>query len=538
MSSVRKSTGNLALQGGILAATSLFVRLIGFFYRVPLVRLLGEEGMGYYSSSFEIYSYVLVISTYALPAALSKIISNKLTLKHYKEAHQIFRAALLLGLLMGVATSGLLFFQAENIAALIGSSGSVYAIKALAPSLLIFSVLAVFRGYFQGHNTMIPTAISQIIEQVFNAIFSLFLAYLLLKQGLIYGAAGGTLGTGIGAFFGLTFIVFVYGIARPRLKKRLKKDTATKEIPGLFTTWQIIFMTAAPMLIGTSVYNLSNLVDMVMFQRGLLYHGYEETFVSAQYGILSSKYRLILTLPISIASALAAASIPSISASLALKEYAVVKNKATMAIKTVLMISIPSAYGLGVLAKPVLLLLFGSTSIEIASLLMRIGAVSVVFFSVSGISIGILQGLGLMKVPMKHSLIAIVIKVSMMVILIYVFDTGLIGAVIANVLFSVIVAGTNYYSIQKEIKLHLNYREVVIYPLIAGLVMSIVALAVHLMIMSIGEMNSVATIAAIFAAIPTYFIVLLKLGGIHDSDLLILPMGDKLLSIVKRLKLM
>lgn len=534
----KSSASNLAVQGGILAATSLIVRLIGFFYRIPLVRMLGTEGMGYYSSAFEIYSYMLVISSYALPSALSKIISKKLALKRYKEAHQIFRSAILLGLLIGGVTSSILYFGAESLSVLVGSTGGAMGFKALAPSMLLFTFLAVFRGYFQGHNTMVPTAISQIVEQIFNAVFSLSLAAFFMRETIQKGAAGGTLGTAFGVGAGLIFMVVIYVFARPSIHKRLHKDLSSNELPTLVTSWQIIYMTAIPMMIGSSIYNLSNIVDMVLFQRGLLSHGYEQAVVSSMYGVLASKYRLILTLPISIASALAAASIPSIAASMAMKEYAMVKKKATMAIKTVLMISIPSAYGLGVLAGPILLMLFGDEGLADATLLMQIGAVSVIFFSITGIATGILQGINKMYAPVVNSAIGIVFKVIAFIILIYVFDTGLIGAVIINVIFSIMVAAANFYSIQKTIKLQLNYRSTLVSPLIAGAIMSVVALAVHTMTMAATGSNSLSTLLAIVLAGLTYFVALLKVGGLTEEDLKILPMGKKLIKLSKKFRWM
>lgn len=534
----KSSASNLAVQGGILAATSLIVRLIGFFYRIPLVRMLGTEGMGYYSSAFEIYSYMLVISSYALPSALSKIISKKLAMKRYREAHQIFRSAILLGLLIGLISSSILYFAAEPLSVLVGSEGGAMGFRALAPSMLLFTFLAVFRGYFQGHNTMVPTAISQIVEQVFNATFSLSLAAFFMRETIQKGAAGGTLGTAFGVGAGLVFMIVIYVFARPSIHKRLRRDHTAVELPGVLTSWQIIYMTAIPMMIGSSIYNLSNIVDMVLFQRGLLSHGYQQAVVSSMYGVLASKYRLILTLPISIASALAAASIPSIAASMATKEYAMVKKKAAMAIKTVLMISIPSAYGLGVLAGPILLMLFGDEGLADATLLMRIGAVSVIFFSVTGISTGILQGINKMYAPVLNSAIGIVFKIAAFIILIYVFDTGLIGAVVINVVFSFIVAIANVYSIQTTIKLKLDYKSTVVSPLIAGAIMSVVALATHTMMMAATGINTVATLLAISVAGLTYGVALLKFGGVTEEDLRILPMGNKIMKTAKKLRLM
>ncbi|MCF8018733.1 MAG: polysaccharide biosynthesis protein [Vallitaleaceae bacterium] len=538
MVSTKKASNHMVVQGGILASASLIVRLIGFFYRIPLVNILGEEGMGYYSSSFEIYSFMLIISSYALPAALSKIISKKITLRKYKEAHQIFKAGLLLGAFVGLITSSIMYFQAQNLASLIGSPGSVHAMRALAPALLIFSILAVFRGYFQGMNTMVPTAISQIIEQVFNAIFSLVMAYALLSQGVAFGAAGGTLGTGIGTLFGLLFLIFVYRMARPYFGKRMASDRVSTVEDGLFDYWQIIVMTSVPMLIGSTAYNLSGLVDTVLFQRGLLFQGYEPAFVAGQYGILASKYKLILTLPISVASALAAASIPGITSLMAKKEYAAVQHRGKQAIKMVLLVSIPSAFGLAFLAEPILLMLFGAKNIEIASLLMRLGAMTVIFYSVSAICIGILQGLGMIRVPVHHSLVALGVKVVFMIILIYVFDFGLIGAVLSNIIFSGLVATMNYLSIEKKIHLNMDYRVSVMYPLIAGLMMGIVAMVVHMMVMAMSNSNVIGTLTAIMIGGLFYVILLIKIGGITEAELLIFPKGNRLVALAKRLRLM
>jgi len=534
---VKSTAGNLAVQGGILAAASLIVRLIGFFYRIPLVRMLGTEGMGYYSSAFTVYSYLLVLSSYALPSALSKIISKKIALKRYKEAHQIFKAALFLGLLLGLVTSSILYFGAGTIASLIGNEGSAIGFKALAPSMMLFTFLAVFRGYFQGHNTMVPTALSQIIEQIFNAAFSLGLAAIMLKESLQMGAAGGTLGTAFGVFAGLSMMLVIYYFYRPTIHKRLKLDQTSSALPSVLTSWQIIYMTAIPMMIGSSIYNLSNMVDMVMFQRGLLYLGYKPEVVSNMYGLLESKYRLILTLPISIASALAAASIPSITASMARKEVGMVKKKATMAIKTVLMISIPSAFGLGFMAKPILWMLFGTDNLETAALLMQIGAVSVIFFSISGISIGILQGINKMYVPVRNAVIGVVVKIIGFALLIYVFDTGLVGAVAINVVFSMIVGSANFYSIQKEIKLNMNYKTAVILPLMAAGLMSGVALSVYWLMMLLSNHNTIATMVAIIFAGISYLLVLVKIGGLTEDDMKVLPMGTKLIGLARVLRL-
>lgn len=538
MTKVNKSTNRLVVQGSILAAASLLVRLIGFFYRVPLTNMLGEEGMGYYSGAFTFYSFVLVVSSYAFPSALSKLISKKIALKKYREAHDMFKAALLLGALIGLVTSSLLYFQAEPIAKyIIASEGSAGAIRSLSLALLAFSVLAVFRGYFQGMNTMVPTAFSQIVEQIFNAVFSLLFAFWFLKTDVMMGAAGGTLGTGMGAAFGLLFIILIYMMARPTFKKRMAKDRAsTIDGEAIFTYWQIILMTVFPILIGSTAYNLSSLIDMAFFQRALQYHGHTNAYAAAQYGILTAKYILLITLPISIATAIATASIPSITDSIAKKEFMLVKNKATTAIRIVLLVAIPAACGLGFLAKPILLMLFKSDSVDQVAFIMQIGSISVITYSLSAISVGILQGINKMRIPVRNALIGVGVKIFMTIILLYVFDLGLIGAVINGITFGVVIATLNFSRVYKEMHLRLDVKSYFIVPLVSAVIMGVVALLSHMMLMAFTSSNTLSTVIAIMIALVVYGASLGGFGVITEEILSSMPMSGALTKIARKLK--
>lgn len=535
----KANSNSIVLQGSILAIASLFVRLIGFFYRIPLVRILGEEGMGYYSSAFEIYSFILIISAYAFPAALSKIIASKVALGKHSEAHYIFKSALLLGGIIGIITSSILLFKSESIAnIIIGNAGSAYALKALAPALLFFSIMAVFRGYFQGMNTMIPTAVSQIIEQIFNAIFSLLMAYLFLKQGVAYGAAGGTLGTGIGAFFGLIFLIILYILARPIFKKRFIYDKVSEVEGRLSNAWKLILMTSMPMLIGSTAYNLSGLIDTAFFQRALVFHGMEISEAASQYGLLTAKYRLILMLPIAVATALGTASIPSITRSLVKKEFSLIREKAKTSIQMVIIISVPAACGLGFLAKPILRMLFGETNLGISAELMSLGAISIVFFSVSAISIAILQGLGKLKIPLYHSIMAVGVKISLTIVLLFIFDFGLKGAVINSIIFSLLVAILNYSSVRREIRLNLNPANIFGYPIFSGISMGLVIRLVHMGMVSATNSNTLSTLVAILVGIVFYIVTMIFMGGLTEEMILALPKGNSMVKTLKKVKLM
>ncbi len=513
MSNKKKS---FIFHGGLLAATSIIVRLIGFFYRVPLVRILGETGVGYYSCAFEVYAYLLIISSYGMPSAISKLISARLAKKEYDAARDIFKGALLLSVTVGGLLSIFLYTQAEFLAKLFGNVGASIALRALTPALFIFSVLAVFRGYFQGYNTMVPTSISQVLEQVFNAVFSLVLVFYLLPKGLKYGASGGTLGTGVGALVALIFMIFIFLRYDELVLKRPRKS---KEKFILLDTWKIIFLTAFPMILGSSIYNLSNLMDMAIFQRGLEFQGFASEQVSYFYGIMGSKYKLIITVPIAMASAFGAASIPSITKSLTLSNTSEVKNKIKYAFKIIFIICVPSVVGLMVLGNPILYLLFGSSSLELTSKILFAGAPTILFFSLSTILIALLQGVDKIMIPVRNSLVAISVKIVMLVLFNFVFKMSISGAIITNYVFSILIVSLNLLSLSKVVDLEFDFKNTVIFPLLASLGMGLVAMGSYSFIGFISNNNTVSVLFAILISAFAYFVIVIKLRVLSKSEL-------------------
>ena len=217
MSSGKKSDSNFLVQGSILAIASIVSRIIGLLYRIPMTNIIGDTGNSYYSAAFEIYNILLIISAYSLPLAVSKLVSARVSKGQRKNAYRIVKGALLLATGTGLTASLILFFGASFFTNMLNTPLSIFALKVLAPTILVVAVLGVLRGFFQGLGTMMPSAISQIIEQIVNAIVSIAAAYILYgygarigavlgnkeKYGSAYGAAGGTLGTNMGAVFAL-----------------------------------------------------------------------------------------------------------------------------------------------------------------------------------------------------------------------------------------------------------------------------------------------------------------------------------------------
>lgn len=529
--SERKSS-NLLVQGSILAIASLIVRLIGLVYRIPLVNILGNEGNGYYSAAYTVYSFLLIISSYGFPAAISKIVANRLSMHRYREANQIFKAGLVLGFLIGVVFTSILYFGAKEIALLMGLAGADVAIKGLAPALFIFSLMSVFRGYFQGMNTMMPTAISQVIEQVFNAIFSLVFATLLLQKGLQYGAAGSSLGTGTGALFALLFLVFIYYISRPMIQRSIEHDQHAIE-GNMISFWKIILMTSVPMVLGTSAFHLTNLVDSSMFNHALSLHKYSEMQVRSLYGILEGKYKILITLPVSLASAMSTAVIPSITASMVRQDYKLLRSKIDLAIRTVLIITIPAAMGIFLLAKPILLLLFTDlTYIDVTVSILKLGTISIVLFALSTISIGILQGLDYLKLPIRHALISLFVKVVFNILLLFVLNTNLYGMVITNIIFAACSAYLNFRSVKKLAGIQINQYKTLMAPTMSALIMGGFILLGYKLLSLLSNSHAMVLVIIPFAMV-VYGVCLIILKAFSKEELEQMPFGNKLTRFIR-----
>jgi stage V sporulation protein B len=355
-----RKSNHFLIQGSILAAASLLVRIIGLIYRIPMTRIIGDDGMGAYSYSFEIYNITLILSSYSLPLAVSKLVATRGINKEYKNSYRIFLCAMAFAISVGLIATLILFFGADFFSAIISNDPDVaLPLRVLAPTLLVFSVMGVFRGFYQGKNTMIPTAVSQLLEQIVNAVVSVLAAYFLMKnyEGEInqaaYGAAGGTLGTFTGAFVGLIFLLFVFILYKPVLNRQMQKDATTYK-ESYSDIFKLLIITISPIILSQTVYQISGVIDNSLFGHIMaakevtsfdkpvlgnvnLGQFYTEENRRTLIGIYSNKYRLLTNVPVAIATAIGAAIVTSISAAKARGMEEAIRSKvhATWYIATV-----------------------------------------------------------------------------------------------------------------------------------------------------------------------------------------------------------
>lgn len=519
-----KKKNSMLVNGSILAVTAIIVRVIGLLYRIPVANIIGDEGNGSYGSSFAIYSFILVISAQSMPTVVGKLVAERKAFHKHKEAHRIFKTALVYSTSVGLFFSVLLYLTAPMLAKSFALENSVYALRALTPSVFIFSIIAVFRGYFQGMHTMVPTAISQVIEQIFNATFSIILAYILCKSGPEFGAAGSSLGTSFGALSAGIFLVFIYMIYRPKQKILLEKDRQSDDsIPHSYYI-KIFFFTSVPIILGSTTNHLTNIVEMFMFNNALLFHGYSEAQRLIMYGMLATQYQIIIFFPISVATVMATASVPSVSKSVALQDTEVVIEKVRLVLRTVLLVTIPSMFGIFMFSQPIIELLFPSTKyVNVAASILQVGSPTVVLYSVSIVSVSLLHSLGLLNIPLRNGLIGLVVKIVSNTILLFAFNYNVYGAVISNILFGITVATLNYGTVRKHLKIKPNIYKHIVKPVMASLIMAGAGLSGFYVMQMVIESRKICFLLILPICILVYIVSVIKLKAITKDEMKKIP---------------
>lgn len=539
---------NFLVQGSILAIAGVATKVIGLIYRIPLNNIAGNEGMGYYSAAFSIYTVALMLTSYSLPLAVSKLVSERIGKGQYKNAYKVFREALAFALVAGGFVSLLIFFGAYFIAStLLSMDMCAYSLRVLAPCILIVALLGVFRGFFQGTGSMVPTAISQILEQIVNAIASVAGAYMLLQAGknvakkmhddsysYSYAAAGGTIGTVAGAFFALLLLLAIFFAYKKIFKKQMRKDR-TKEDERYGMILKILIATIIPVILSATVYNISDLLDTAIFNKIMVFQGYEKAEYASLLGMFSGKFTTLINVPTSVASALASSLIPALVMTAQSGSRKQIHGKIFTVVRFTMLISIPCAVGFFVLAKPILDVLFTRDNVE-AAWMLQLGAISVVFFSLSTVTTAVIQGLDDMITPVKNSAISLVVHVIALVLMMVVFQWNIYAVVMSKTVFALVNTILNDHSLRMQVGYVQETRRTFLLPAIASAIMGLIAVVVHV-IFQLFTGETIATLVAIAAAVIAYVLSLFLIGGITEADLREMPKGALIISICKKLHL-
>lgn len=541
MGSSKKS--GFVRQAGILAMAGIIVRIIGILYRSPLTGIIGDEGNGYYSSAYNIYTIILLISSYSIPSAISKVIAQRLALREYRNAHRIFHCAIIYVIVVGGIASLFTFFGAG----LLVEDNSTVVLKVFAPTIFLSGLLGVLRGYFQAHQTMVQTSLSQIIEQILNAIVSLLAAHLLIQTVLtqsettqaIYGAIGSALGTGSGVLIALLFMWAIYGLNRKLILNRVRKDNKHDEL-SYGQIFGIIFGMVTPFILSTFIYNFSTSLNQTIYTKVMKYvMQLSEAEIAVNYGVFAGKAVVISNIPIAIASSMSAAMIPTISSSYAQGDREKTHHQVHVAVQTTMLISIPCAFGMFALAQPITQLLFPQKeSLLLAAALLRAISISVIFYALSTLTNAVLQGIGKVNAPVINAAAALIIQTIVLVLLLAYTDLSLYALAVAMVVYSFLMCLLNNIAVRKSLGYRQEMVKTFLKPALSALVMGVAAYYVYKVIYLLIPVNIIALLPSIFVAVIIYFTLVIKTGALSEEELEHIPKGHLIVRVAKKLHLL
>lgn len=549
MKDTKSKSSSVLVQAGVLATASIIVRIIGLLYRSPLTAIIGDEGNGYYGSAYNIYTIVLMISSYSVPSAISKLMSQKLAVGEYKSAQRIFHCALVYGLLVGTAASALLYFGAS----LLVPSVAVPVLRVFAPTVFLFGILGALRGYFQAHGSMVQTSISQILEQLANAVVSIgaaaFLMHLVADRDTTtqaqYGAMGSALGTGSGVLIALIFMYFCYVRHSKSIRRHCDEDRVSKK-EKFGAVFKETVLVITPFMLSGVILNLTTSLNQTIYYRIMInLRGVADTAATTDYGIFSNKAVVISNIPISIATAVASAIIPSISAAFARGDIEDTRRRAYNAVRITAMIAIPATIGLCLLSRPITWLLYPQmNSLDEAASLLSIVAITVLFYSVATITNAVLQSIGKINMPLVSAGIALLVQTVVLCVLLVTTDLGVYALAIVSVIYSVMIFVCNEIFLHKYLGQKKDFAKTYGKPMICAIIMGVAGVVVYellyvlLTVLGMSRLyfvNLIAVLIALIVCIVLYFFLLTRSGTMTREDVHSLPKGVKIERLLQKM---
>lgn len=441
----------------ILTVAGIIVKGLGALFKIPLGALLGPEGNGIFSIAYNLYAFLFVVATAGLPVATSKTVAELRA--RGEDATYILKKAAVPFATLGAVFSVALFLTAPYLSDLMGATGARYAISAIAPAIFFVSVSALLRGFFQGHENMMPTAISEVIEAGAKLFFGILCAYILMKsgKGVSIIAAGATLGVSIGALFSALFLT---------IRKRCFKNAGgSKPQSGMVKR---LVKTAVPITLGASITSLSNLIDSGLIMNILGRLGYSSDRALWAFGAYNYS-TTVFNLPGFLVTTLGISLIPTVTASRVMGKFRETSAISNASLKMSAAISGGAAGGMMALATPIIAILYGNVgenAIELAGNLLKILSFAVPTLAISSLCASVLQALGDVKKPMYAMAIGACVKVFFNFLLIGIPGINIYGAAVSTVLSYGVTCALNMLALKKKRSLDLSVSRILLAPII------------------------------------------------------------------------
>ena len=519
------------LQGtALLAMATAIVKVIGAFYKIPLNAIIGEKGFGYFNTAYEIYNVLLMISTAGLPVAMSRMISQASSLKHYNQVRRVYSTARGIFLGLGITGTLLMTLFCRQLAAFQNQPDAWAAIGFLGPCVLLICIMSTFRGFFQGQSNMLPTSISQVIEAIVKLIVGIAAAWILLKStGSVALAAGGAI-LGVTASC-LVSSVYLFGC----FQKVYPQLPPTKDVPRTFAdTAKGLMIIAIPITLGSAGLQFLTMLETKIYM-GRLLEFYSQAAADTMRGIYGMT-QTIFNMPCAFITPITISIIPAITAQLTTCRDLEAKATEESAIRITGLISMPCAFGLGLLAQPVTALLGGYTgdNLVLATKLMTILGFSIMFNAVVLVTTAIMQAHGHATRPVINMLIGGVLKLAAVFILTGNPNIGIVGTPVGTLLCYLAISVLNIYSIRTLLENPPAILKNLIRTFLAAVIMGIFVFAAFTGLTLAGITSRIILCGLpIAVGVLAYVIAAVKIKVVTREDCLLLPKGEKIAKLLK-----
>jgi stage V sporulation protein B len=535
-----KSSTKLFFSGvALLTVSNLVIKAIGLMFKIPMNAIVGDEGMGYYGSAYTVYTLLYMIATAGLPVALSIMVSEARAKGRIRQVQRILKTAMTVFIIVGLVGMCVMIFGSKFISNLIGAPPTYMCLIAVAPTLFFICISSALRGYFQGYQQMVPTAVSQLIEALCKLIIGITFAKYAISQGYAIAmvAAYAALGLTIGAGLGMIFMVISKLVFKSEpYDAEYLADGEDTSVEGTGAILKRLFIIALPITLSASVMSLTNLIDTALVQNLLQKVGYSQELATTMYGNYTSLAVPMFNMPPVLIYPISYSIVPMLTAAINRGDNKRAKTIMNSCLRVSVLVGMPCGLGLAALAKPILSLFYKAESVEMAWPLLTLLGPSTMFLCILSISNSILQVNGYERKPLISMAIGACVKLVASFILVQTPGVEMKGTPISTFLCYLTVTAIDFYFLKKYIHMKLNFVDLFLRPFIASAACAAAALGSYTLISSYVS-TKLATLLSICVAGVVYLVLIFVTKAIRSEDITMLPKGEKLLGILKKAKL-
>ena len=500
----------------VLGMTGIICKLVGVLFSIPLTWLIGTDGLGIFQSVFPTYNLLLTVSSAGLPVAISRMVSYCLAKDDPRNARRVFRVALWLLASLGCICTLVMLIGSHQLTILVDEPQAQLGFQVIAPCVALVCVLSAFRGFMQGQQNMVPTAISQLIEQVGKVFVSLPLAYMGSRISMAHGAAGALLGITMVEALALLYMIILY----------FRRSATFTSIPQLSdeapiattTLGKRLMAISIPITISACIVPLAQFVDSTMLISRLMDAGIAREEARPLYGLFTGMVIRLINVPTALALSISMSLVPAISAAKALEDYDGISRQSDLGLRFAFLIGFPCSIGMSLLSKPIISFFYQETltaaELQVSSQLLAMSSLTVVLFTVVQATSSILQGLHKQRIPMYTLIAGVACKIALNYILVGIPGINIHGAPIASIVCYSVSMIPNLYFVLKYGKMKFNWMGWLVRPGIATAAMGVVVYALRELL----PMNRLLTLAEIAIGVAVYIAVALAVKAVSIND--------------------